>query len=323
MMFAVLTLYFLIDKKFIALIGVYSAAMLSHRDALFLFPLVAVFVIYNFVKAVLSFRKSKVKTVGAILKNKEFRPIFTIPVSIVGFAIISYLVVLPTIINSLGAGYFTFFYNVYLKPLGSFELFGKNSLGVFNLFTRNGVELSVKFPKAVFAVIFAVIITAIVLLVYLSKKNRANLVFLAGYIIFTLATYFVGFDEFGLLTALGIMLMSYLVVRDRRILIVFGFLSILVMVNAASAMAVGDCFNNNDYMYFQESFKGSAILSGGYSAINIICSVLAVLTHLYATMLLLDISMSSERKLLPYVPNASFATAMKGLLKIEKRRGKK
>ena len=85
-------------------------------------------------------------------------------------------------------------------------------------------------------------------------------------------------------------------------------------------MAVGDSFNSYNLSYYTAgSFTGVGLLSGGYSAINIVCSVLAVLTHLYSTMLLLDISMSSTRKLLPFDQSANFAVAMKGLFKIEKR----
>ena len=188
---------------------------------------------------------------------------------------------------------------------------GHNSLGIFNLFMRNGKALNSRFPSVVFAVLFGVIITGIVLLVYLSKKNRANLVFLSAYILLTLATYFVGFNEFGLLGALFLLLTAFLLIRDKRILLLFGVLSLAVTVNATAVMASAEYFNNNVAYYFSApGYAGSELLRGGAVAVTIVCSVLAVLAHLYATMVLLDISMSNKRKVLPYAENATFGKAM-------------
>ncbi|MDE6399038.1 MAG: hypothetical protein K2L51_06935, partial [Clostridiales bacterium] len=313
MLFAVLTLYFLVEKNFIATIGCYAAALLCHKSALCLFPAIAVFVIYNLVKASMTVHAAKNVTFGQVLADKEMRPVFTVPVAIVGFAIVSYLVALPVMIGSYGAGYFTFLYRIYLKPLASFTVFGHNSLGIFNLFLRNGKGLNARFPSIVFTVLFAVIVTAIVLLVYLSKKNRANLVFLCGYILFTLATYFVGYEEFSLLAVTAICLLSFLLIRDKRILSVAGMLILLITVNASAVMASAGYYNNSVAYDFtaEAGYAGTEILQGGAQAVTIVCSALAVLTHLYATVVLLDISMSNKRKVLPYIENATFGTAMR------------
>ena len=66
-------------------------------------------------------------------------------------------------------------------------------------------------------------------------------------------------------------------------------------------------------------YTGSEILSGGISAVNIVCSALAVLTHLYATVVLLDISMSNKRKVLPYDSNIGFGRAMAEFFSIKKK----
>ena len=321
LMFLILSLYFLVEKNFVATIGCYAAALLTHKDAMYLFPLFAVFVIYGMVKSCIALRKAGSVEFRDMLKDPTLRPVFTVPVSIVGFLIISYLVSLPLMINSFGGGFFTFIYRIYLHPLASFGLFGHNSLGIFNIFMRNGKALNSRFPTTVFTVIFAVIITAIVLLVYLSKKNRANLVFLGGYIVLTLATYFVGFSEFGLLAAVGIFFMSFFIVRDKRILTVFGLLAVLVTVNASCVMSSAGYYNNLIDYYFTEAsgYTGTDILSGGMTAVTIICSALAVLTHLYATVVLLDISMSNKRKVLPYCEDAGLGKAMYEYIKIKNK----
>lgn len=309
-MFLVLTVYFVVRKNFIGTVGCYTAALLCHKDAVYLFPLIAVFVIYNLVKACMTVHAKKASFSEA-MRDPAMRPVFTICVSIVGFALAAYLITLPVYIGSYGAGFFTYIYRLYLQPLGTFTLFGHNSLGIFNLFMRNGKALNSRFPSVVFAVLFGVIITGIVLLVYLSKKNRANLVFLSAYILLTLATYFVGFNEFGLLGALFLLLTAFLLIRDKRILLLFGVLSLAVTVNATAVMASAEYFNNNVAYYFSApGYAGSELLRGGAVAVTIVCSVLAVLAHLYATMVLLDISMSNKRKVLPYAENATFGKAM-------------
>ncbi len=315
-MFLALSFYFLSSKNFIATIGCYGAAMLAHKDAIYLFPLFAVFVIYGLVKASIAVHKEKGITFKGVLNNPALRPVFTIPVSIVCMLIISYLISLPLMIGSFGAGFFTFIYRIYLAPVATFDLFGRNSLGIFNLFMRNGKGLSSRFPSIVFAVLFAVIITGIVLLVYLSKKNRANLVFLGGYILLTLATYFVGFTEFSLLAALIVLLISFLLIRDKRILMIFVALSLLVMINASAVMANAGYYNNLIDYYTSDAEE---ILTGASAAVTIVCSALAVVTHLYSTVVLLDISMSNKRKILPYGENANFAKAMADFFRIKNK----
>lgn len=311
-LFTVLAFCFLASKNFVATIGFYGAALLTHKDAVYLFPLFAVFIIYGFVKSCILLRKSKSVTFKELLHDVNLRPVFSIPVSTAGFIIAGYLLSLPLMINSFGAGFFTYLYRIFLAPLAAFGFFGHNSLGIFNLFMRNGEQFGQNFPTVIFTVLFAVIITGIVLLVYLSKKNRANLVYLGGYIVMTLATYFVGFSEFSLLPAVAILLTSFLLIRDKRIISIFGIITILMTVNSSSVMANANYYNNLIDHYFSAAggYTGSEILAGGITAVNIVCSALAVLAHLYATVVLLDISMSNKRKVLPYEDNAKFTKAM-------------
>ncbi len=314
-MFTVLSFMFMAEKNFVATTGCYAATLLCHKDAIYLFPLFAVFLIYNLVKACMQLKGNKV-SFRALLADPNLRPVFTIPVSIVGFLPISYLVSLPLMIGSFGAGFFTFLYRLYFKPLGSIGIFGHNALSIFNVFMRNGRELNTRFPTVVFVVLFAVIITGIVLLVYLSKKNRANLVYLGGYIVLTLGIYFIGFSEFGLLSATVLLLMAFLLIRDKRILSVLLLLSLPMMLNAACVMSSANFYNT---LPEYDVANASTLLSGaGGTAVSIICSVIAVLSHLYATFVLLDISMSDKRKLLPYAPHAGFADVFKLYFRREK-----
>lgn len=307
-----LSLYFMLEKNFLGLFASYTASLLFMKDALYLFPLFAVFVIYGFVKSLRKVVKEKVPS-KAIWGNPETCQTIRTPIYFVASVLVAYLISLPSILPDYGAGFFGWIYRFSLRPLGVADSFGENSLGIFNIFAKNGDALGSGFPTVVFAVIFAVIVLGIVLLVYLSKKNRANLVFLAAYIMFTLATYYVDFSAMSLIPMLAISLMAFALIKDKRILTVFGMMSLLVLINSAAALINAGYINNAaDYLFEQSSFyTGSPLLQEGFGlVVSIICSVLAVLTHLYSTLVILDLSLSNKRKVLPYDENA---TLFKGI----------
>ena len=230
-----------------------------------------------------------------------------------------YLISLPAVIK-ITANPFKWLNLVFFAPLAEMTSFGHNALNIFNLFGRNGTELVAKFPSVVFVVLFALIVTALVLLVYLSRKNRANLSFLAAFIILTLSVFYMGFSELNLIAVMGLLLLSFALIKDKRILQIFGLVGFSVLFNASTVMANAGYLNNlTDFELSSSSnslYTGSVILnSGGGMAINIICSCITVLTFVYATLILLDFSMSNKRKLFADIENPSFFTSMKNWIK--------
>lgn len=310
-MFLVLSLYFLAQKRYVATMISFSVALLSGKEAIYLFPVFAVFLIYNFIKAINTLKKSGGSFADA-LKSKETSAIISIPVTFISCLIGMFLVCMPLLIDAGKLNFFDFTITFFFEPLGTFEVFGRNALSIFNLFMRNGTRLGTSFPSVVFSIIFGIIIFAIVLLIYLSKKNRANLVFLSAYILFTLCTYFVDITELTLLPMMAILLLSYLFIRDKRILHVFSVVSLLIIINGFMVMISGDMLSNVDGVINHES---SYILIGGFVASTIICSIFAILAHLYATLILLDISMSNKRKMLKENPSAPFLKSIKDWIK--------
>ncbi len=107
-----------------------------------------------------------------------------------------------------------------------------------------------------------------------------------------------------------------MLIRDKRILAVLALLTLPVIVNASAVMASADYYNNDIAYRFTEAaeYTGSELLRGGAAAVTVVCSAIAVLVHLFATVVLLDISMSNKRKVLPYAENATFAQAMKAFV---------
>ncbi|MCI9031207.1 MAG: hypothetical protein HFK09_01635 [Clostridia bacterium] len=300
----ILCMYFTATKNILGLFASYTASLLVMKESLFLFPLFAVFILYGFIKALNKTVKEKIPS-SELWNNPDTCQVIRTPIYLVSSVALGYIISLPTFIGSFGASFFGFVYNFGLKPLASVSTFGTNSLGIFNIFGRNADSLGSTFPTVVFAVIFAVIITGIVLLIYLSKKNRANLVYLGAYIIFTLATYYVGFSALSLVPVLAMLLMSFILIKDKRILHVFGLLSLITFVNATAVLIRAGYLNfASDYMFDSSFYTGTTTLdSGAGMAVSIVCSVLAVATHLYSTLVLLDLAMSGKRKV--FQPSAS------------------
>jgi hypothetical protein len=108
---------------------------------------------------------------------------------------------------------------------------------------------------------------------------------------------------------LAIFLLSFILIKDRRILQVFSFLSLTVLVNSVSVLISAGYLNNaSEYLFDSSFYTGTSLLNvGAGMAVSIVCSVVTVLTHLYSTLILLDLAMSSRRKLLSYNNSVSMA----------------
>lgn len=315
-----LTMYFLSQKKYLPLTITYALCLLTSKDAIYIFPLIAVFMSYHFIKAFITISKQKPKNLHEIMTNKEMSLSILIPLYFIGSLLMMYLLSLPMIITDYKANFFTWIYKLFLLPIVDLKYFGFNALNIFNLFGKNAALLGVEFPSAVFAVLFGVLITAIVIIIYLSKKNRANLVLIAAYIVMTLATYFIDFRELNLVPILGLLLVSFILIKDKRILQIFGVLSFTLIFNASSVLVNAGYLNNASDALLNTStnifYTGSIILNGAYGVtVSIICSVLNIITHLYFTKVLLDISMSNKRKLFNGGDNITFLKGIKDGIK--------
>jgi len=325
----VASFYFMANKKMLLMFASYTLALLTARSALYLFPVFAVFVGYQVAKGFLYMRRNEMKGgVKEKLKNPESKHALLLPVYVVGFWLLSWLVTLPLIHNH-SVNPFIFTHMIYFVPLSTFSAFGTNALNVFNLFvgvSGNGAEWTATTGMSVlFAVLFGVIILALVLLVYITRKNRALLVFLAGYIYLTLSIFFIDFGAYNLIVVIAIFLLGFALIRDRRILLLTGLLGLILTLNMSFVFMNNGFLNNLDMSYFGAMYTagmpspwrilGAEAGNEGWLAANIVLSVLTILAFIYATVVILDIAMSNKRKLFADLEKPSFG---KSLLKFIK-----
>ncbi|MFR5062136.1 MAG: hypothetical protein ACLTEK_03890 [Christensenellales bacterium] len=308
--------YLLISKKHLAAILVYSLAMLVVKDATYLYPLYLIYYGFIFVRSIVRNVREK-KAFKESVRDGELSLAYKLPVYFTASFLLKYVVSLPLIIKDYGANPFTFIYNLFLAPLASLEYFSYNGLSIFNIFGKNAETVNVTFPSVIFTVCFGILIAAIICVVYFSKKNRAVLPLLAAYVLYTLATYFLDSDAMSVIPVLALLLLSFVYIKDRRILQVFCLTAFAGVTAALAAMVNGGFMNMlGAESFVLPSYTGSPALTSGFGLVTIIfCSVISVASHLYLTLVAFDITMSNNRKLLGGRSDIGYFEGIKQLFK--------
>lgn len=279
--------YFLCEKKHFLALSLYAIAMLTAKEAVYIWPIYCVYYVYHFVRSIIALARSQ-KPFSDAIKDEELSLVYKLPVFFVGLFLAKYIVSLPLIISAYHGNPFTFIGKVFLAPLADFDYFAYNGLSIFALFGKNAEFVSSSFPKAVFTVCFAVLVFALAAIVYFSRKNRAVLPLIGAYVYFTLSTYFLGSTAVSLVPALVLLLFSFVYIRDRRLLQVFALNAVL-----AGTMILATMYNGGYLNMAAVSAADSAFTSGGGLALVIICALLAVASHLYLTLIAFDLTMSN------------------------------
>ncbi len=307
--------YMLVDKKHLGAIMLYALAMLTVREVMWLYPVYLVYYGYLFVRSIVGNAKQKPAFKQAI-KDGELSLAYKLPVYFVGAFLLKYLISLP-LTYAYYANPFTFINAFFIQPISELGYFTYNGLSVFAVFGKNADTIDITFPTTIFIVVFALLIGAITAVVYSSKKNRAMLPLIGAYGLYTIATYFADSTPVTTITVLTLLLVSYVYVRDRRLLQVFAMTSLPVTVVSMATMAKGEFLNNMSYEQFlAPEYIGSPALSGGAGfALLVICALISVIAHLYLTLVTFDISMSNNRKPLRSIPDASYVKGIKCLFK--------
>jgi len=295
-----LTFYFVATKKILGVFIAYTLALLTAKDALFLFPIVATFVIYQMVKSIKYMRKNEIQGFKNVLKNKETRNAYLVPMYIVGFFLVSWLLVLP-IIRNVSYNPFVFMHMIYFNPLANFQFFGFNALNLFNLFGFNGRLAPEPYLQIIFSIFFALIIASLVIVVYISRKNRANLVYFGAFVLLTLSIFFLDFGALNIISVLAILMLALIFIRDKRILLVILLVGILMTLNASFIFMQAGYLNNDAFPSQSWAWDINSLWllrnDVGYFAASLVLSILMLITYIVAIIVIVDIAMSNKRRL--------------------------
>lgn len=293
-MFACFGCYFLARKKHALTIVFMTAAAFSSKEGIYLFPVVCVFSVYHFVRAILNIKKDAPK--GKTVLSADYKAVITVPVGFIASFVGAYLIGL-FMMSSFSYNPFVYIYEFLLEPLVGWSYFTYNGLSVYAIFNQNGSVPSARFPSWVFACVFGAIILAVVCVVYFSKRNRATMVMLAAYSMFILQFYYPGSTAIGFTSTLLLVLAAYALVRDKRLLTVLFVSGLAYVVNSITVLACAGYLNNlGEYNFGAEQ----VLLTGATGAVTIVCSVFTLLAHLYFTVVTVSVGMTGQKKLLTH-----------------------
>lgn len=285
--------YFLARKKCAWTIAFATAAAFSSKEGIYAFPVLAVFCGYHFVRAVINIKRDAPK--GNDMLSADYRAVISVPVGFVLSLAVAYLIGLLEIAPHYG--FFSYLYEFLIHPLARTEFFTYNGLSIYSVFGKNGVRPDARFPSWLFACIFGAILLALACVVYFTKRNRATVVMLVAYSMFTMQLYYPGSTAIGMQSALILVAAAYALVRDKRLITVFALTGSVFVINSLSVIASAGYLNNfGDYRFADSGYTGSTLLSGALQAIPIACSVVAALVHIYFTVITVNVGMTGQKK---------------------------
>lgn len=314
-----LSFYFMTQKNFLGLTISYALALLTAKEAVFFLPIFGVFYVYYFIKSLRANRENEeIISFKQHVMHKELGLMYRIPFYLVASLVLMYVISLPTL-SKEGYSFASWFNLIYIKPFSDVTSFGMNAFSVYNLFGKNNASIASRVPFWIISLGFMLVATALCYVLYTSKKNRANLALIGCYVFLTLAIYSLGFSELSTLPVLAMLLLTFTLVKDKRIMHIFGILAFIIILNGCTVMMTSGYFANVAIKDFASS-SGTALLSksGFGNIINIICSALAMLMHLYFTLIVLDVSLSNKRMLFSVNDN-SFGSAMKSWFAVREK----
>lgn len=291
-MFACFAFYFMARKNHAAAIALFTAAAFSSREGIYLFPVACVFAVYHLVRAIINLKNAPHGKKSILAE--ENRAVLTVPLGFVGSVVVAYLIGL-FMTASYNASFFGYIYEFLIAPFVDWSYFTMNGLSVYNIFNQSGTMPSARFPSWVFACVFMAIIIAVVCVVYFTKRNRATLVMLAAYSLFTMLVYYPGSYAIGFACALLPLVSAYALVRDKRLLTVLFVAGLAYVINIVTLLSGYGYLNNlSEFNFGSEQL----VAEGAAKVVSIICAVLTVLAHLYFTYVAVGVGMTGQKKAL-------------------------
>ena len=290
-MFAGFTVYFLARKKHAPTILFATLAAFSSKEGIYLFPAVAVFSVFHLIRAAINIKHDKPK--GMAILESDYSAAITVPVSFVLSLVSVYLLGLA-LVHAYSYNPFVYIYEFTLAPLKSWKYFTVDGLSVYSIFNRSGVEQGARFPAWLFMALFTAIIFAVVGIVYFTKRNRATMVLLIAFSLFTMQVYYPGTTAVSMQGTLAVMLAAYALNRDKRILYVLFVVGLCFVINNLVTLGnMGQLNNLTDYALGEMELP-----TGGIAAVTITLSVITVIAHLYFTVVAVSIGMTGQRRML-------------------------
>ncbi|MDR2091133.1 MAG: hypothetical protein LBP62_05725 [Clostridiales bacterium] len=275
-LFLILGFFALLDKKYVMLCVYTTLALVFNQKALYVLPLVAVFLGYIFYRDA----------------EKRGKLIVTAVACVLGFWIISF-----PFTNFAENPFYVFVqYTVLTKVTEGGALLpviGYTTLDAFNFYAMiNGNFASYTGIQGGFDIVIALSVFAGVIALYFKRKNRADLVLLSAFSITAIFMFTLGMQPYSMVFALALLLLYVLIANEKRVFFILSAFSLTTALNILLVLSadglIGEALKAKDY-----TASAASLLNPVWT---IIFSVINVLLILYFAYVVYDITYKGNLK---------------------------
>ena len=246
-LFILLSLISLLDKKYVMGIVYFAIALLFSTEAMLLLPLLLAYLIYVF------------------FKSDDYK--MGISISLTASIIGLYLISIPFILSHFTEGHPFIVVKRYCEAFLAHTGFTENAFTIYGLFGLGAAEANT--ASYVFNGILVALMMIYVILIFFKAKSRLDLMLLSAFIFVFTFVMTSAVDTLLVTFALALLLLYGALVGDRRVLKLFGALSLTTLLNTSYAMMIGGYFGvgTNSALVFMTAADPVLIV---FSAVNLL-----------------------------------------------------
>ncbi|MBQ7712432.1 MAG: carbohydrate binding domain-containing protein [Clostridia bacterium] len=278
-LFILLSLISFLDKKYVMGVVYYAIALLFSTEAMLLLPLLLVYLFYLF------------------FKTDDYK--MGISISLTSCIIGLYLISIPFILTHFTEGHPFIVVKRYCQAFLAHTGFTENAFSIYGLFGLGASAANT--VSYVFNGILVALMMVYVVLLFFKSRSRLDLMLLGAFaFVFTFvmtSAVDVLLGAFGL-----VLLLTYgMIVGDRRVLKLFGGLTLTTLLNTAYAMMIGG--------YFGVGSNSALVLMTASDPVLILFSIVNLLLLAYFAYITASICIKEEVKGVKVIEGNYFAYA--------------
>lgn len=275
---AILTLYFILNpngltngKRYTGIFVSFVAGVLIRLEMLWLVPIVASFLIYNFMKKPDS-RKSII--IGTIA-------------SIVAF----YVVSLPIFMAQIGAGRVFYVWEYYFMIIKNGAKYALNNFGLYALVGLNGKNVTAMSNWMNLA--FAALLFAFTLIIYFKNKSRLEIILIAAFTMIAASAFAIDMSATFAIVGTILLLVYAVISNEKRIYLLTIIFALFAFLNSAYVLnALGS---------LTPLLLGNTVIYLTGDVFMIVMSALHIIAICYFVYVLYDICINDKIKQIDYL----------------------
>ena len=246
-LFILLSLISLLDKKYVMGVVYFAIALLFSTEALLLLPLLLAYLVYVF------------------FKSDDYK--MGISISLTSCIIGLYLISIPFILSHFTEGHPFIVVERYCQAFLAHNGFTENAFTIYGLFGLGAAEANT--VSYVFNGILVGLMMIYVIMAFFKAKSRLDLLLLSAFVFVFTFVMTSAADVLLLYFALALLLLYGALVGDRRVLKLFGGLTLTTLLNTAYAMMIGGYFGVGTNSALVYMTAGDPVLIV-FSAVNLL-----------------------------------------------------